>query len=252
MKIGSVPYLNARPLVEWFERCPRPDVELSYAPPSELVEKLLAGELDIAMASTFAILRYHNLCLMPGLGVTVSGPALSVRLFSNVPLRDIRTLALDCSSRSSVILASIILADRYGVTPKLQSALPNLAEMLSTADAAVLIGDMGLTESGMGLTELDLGQEWWELTGLPFYFAGWISRDQEMLERAKPLFFNACDYGLQHLPEIAESEALRLRVPRELCYHYLADVMRYEAGEAEMEGLREFGRRAERLGLLGE
>jgi len=87
MKIGSVPYLNARPLVDWLERNPPPGITLTYAIPSVLVQQLLSGELDIAMASTFPTLQRNDLHLLPGLGVTATGPAWSVRLFSRVPLR---------------------------------------------------------------------------------------------------------------------------------------------------------------------
>lgn len=250
MRIGSVPYLNARPLVDWLEHHPQPGVTLSYAIPALLVEQLRAGELDIAMASTFPALLHEDLHLLPGLGVTVTGAALSVRLLSRVPIHEITTLALDACSRSTVVLARIVLADRYGVTPTCVSLPPDHEAMLAAADAAVLIGDIGIAVNGDGLLDLDLGQEWWELTGLPFYFAGWVARDAKLLAKAAPLLFTALEHGLARLEEIATEEAARLGLPRELCHRYLAEVMRYHAGDAEVAGLEEFRRRATRLGLL--
>lgn len=250
MKISSVPYLNARPLVHGLENRPRPDMALYYAVPSRLIEQLCVGEVDIAMASTFALLEHPELHLLPGLGVTTAGPAWSVRLLSRVPLRQIRTLALDASSRSTNALARIILADRYGVTPECLTLAPDLSTMLSQADAAVLIGDIGIAVNGEGLYDRDLGAEWWSLTGLPFYFAGWLARDPAVLEQAAPHLFAACNFGLAHLETIAADEALRLRLPYERCYRYLAEIMRYRTGEAEAAGLAEFRRRAARLGLI--
>ncbi len=250
MKIGSVPYLNARPLVDWLERCPHPDLSLHYDHPSVLVRQVLAGVTDIAMASTFPTLEHPELCLLPGLGVTVSGPAWSVRLLSKVPPASIRTLALDAHSRSTTVLARIILADRYGVTPECLDLPPDLPAMLAQADAAVLIGDIGIAVSGEGLFDIDLGTEWWALTGLPFYFAGWVSRDAALLERAAPLLHEALEHGLARLPAIAAEEAVRLHLSEERCHAYLAQIMQYRTGAAEADGLEEFRRRAARLGLL--
>jgi chorismate dehydratase len=250
VRIGSVPYLNARPLVAGLERHPRADVTLEYATPAALVERLLDGSLDIAMASTFAELEHPELRLLPGMGITAAGPAWSVRLLSATPVRDIRTLALDDSSRSSNALARIVLADRYGVTPACLECAPDLPAMLARADAAVLIGDIGLAISGESLHDLDLGAEWWALTALPFFFAGWMSPDDTALERAAPLLFDALEQGLARLPSIAAEEAARLHLPEQRCYDYLTKVMTYRTGAAEEAGLAEFRRRAERLGLL--
>ncbi|MHB0939150.1 MAG: menaquinone biosynthetic enzyme MqnA/MqnD family protein [Armatimonadota bacterium] len=250
MKIGSVPYLNARPLVDWLERNPREDFTLSYATPSVLIRQLFDGSLDIAMASTFPTLEHPELRLLPGLGVTTTGAAWSVRLLSAVPVAEIRTVALDASSRSTVAMARIVLADRYGLAPDYIDHAPDLAGMLAAADAAVLIGDIGITAGGESLIDLDLGNEWHALTGLPFYFAGWVARDEAVLEQAAPLFFEALEHGLARLPQIAAEEAVRLETSEGRCYDYLAKIMRYHAGEAEVAGLEEFRRRAERLGLI--
>jgi len=250
VKIGSVPYLNARPLVDWFERHPREDFTLHYATPSVLIRQLFDGLLDIAMASTFPTLEHPELHLLPGLGVTTTGPAWSVRLLSSTSVKQIRTVALDTSSHSSTAMARIVLTDRYGLTPEYIDHPPDLAGMLATADAAVLIGDIGITVSGESLLDLDLGEEWHALTGLPFYFAGWVARDKAVLDRAAPLFFEALEHGLARLPQIAAEEAVRLGISEERCYAYLAQIMRYHTGEAEMAGLQEFRRRALRLGLI--
>jgi chorismate dehydratase len=173
-----------------------------------------------------------------------------VRLFSRVPPEEIRTLALDASSRSSVAMARIILADRYGVQPACVAASPDLDAMLTAADAAVLIGDIGLALQPDGVIDLDLGAEWHALTGLPFFFAGWMARDAALLEDAAPLLRASLRAGMARLPDIAAEEAARLHLPAERCHAYLRDVMHYTAGEAEWAGLHAFRTRARRLGLL--
>jgi len=250
VKLGSVPYLNARPLVEWFEHHQIPNLSLHYAVPSQLIAQLHAGEVDVAMASSFSVLEDPSLHLLSGLGVTAAGPVWSVRLLSRVPFTEIRTLALDVSSRSSNVLAQIILADGYGVRPRCVALPPDRDAMLAHADAAVLIGDIGIAAVGDGLHDLDLGQAWWELTGLPFYYAGWVARDRKAFDELRPLLFTACDYGLAHLEAIADAETLRLGLPRERCFRYLSEIMRYRTGDMEQAGLNEFRLRAATLGLI--
>jgi len=242
--------LNARPLVDGLARHPPAGYALTYATPAVLIARLLAGELDIAMASSFAALAHPELTLLREMGVTNIGPAWSVRLFSRVPPAEIRTLALDTGSRSSVAMARIILAERYGAQPACRPAAPELAAMLAVADAAVLIGDIGLTVAADEMLVLDLGAEWHTLTGLPFFFAGWMARDAAVLAEAAPVLRASLAAGLARLEAIAAAEAVRLGIPAARCYAYLHDVMRYHAGEAEWAGLAAFRDRAVRWGLL--
>jgi chorismate dehydratase len=249
VRIGSVPYLNARPLVYGLAR--RCGHSLHLASPATLIDALVAGELDVALASTFALLQHPELHLWPTLGVAATGPAWSVRLLSRVPLPEVRSLALDNSSRSSIALARIILADRYGVSPRCIPHAPDLPRMLAVADAAVLIGDVGLCVPGEDLIDCDLGTEWWALTGLPFVFAGWIARSPGPLVHLAPLLEASLDDGLQHLDELAAASALELGYPPDRCARYLHDIIHYRLGAAEQAGLTEFQRRARRLELEG-
>lgn len=250
VKIGAVPYLNARPLVRWLEQFPQPGVEIVFAHPTELIPALLAGELSVAMASTFALLDNPELLLLGGLGITTCGRAASVRLISKVAPEQISSLALDNSSRSSVALARIILADSYGVIPVVHNMPPDLTTMLSAADAAVLIGDIGLTVSAESCYDIDLGEAWWKLTKLPFYFAGWIARDEAELQQLAPMLYQAAAEGLAYLPEIVKESALAMNISEELCRDYLQQVMNYRTGEKELAGLQEFARRSATIGLI--
>ena len=105
---------------------------------------------------------------------------------AGVPLAEIRTLAADSSSRTSVALTRIILSRRYGVEPRLHSCAPNLESMLESADAALIIGDPALrVDPGTTPYQVaDLGREWTEMTGLPMVFAVWAGRKQHPLANA--------------------------------------------------------------------
>ena len=115
-----------------------------------------------------------------GTGIACHGPVRSILLISKVPFNRIRTLATDAASRTSVMLARVILAEKYGVEPKLISRPADLAAMLGEADAALLIGDpaLRLDPATLPFETLDLGAEWTSMTGLPMVFAVWGGRKE--------------------------------------------------------------------------
>lgn len=252
MRIGCVPYLNARPLIDALLRQPAADWPLSLAAPSVLIRQLHAGELDIALASTFALFEHPAWQMVPGVGIVAAGPVLSVRLLSRVPIPAIRTLALDASSRSSNALARILLADQYGLHPTCVTLPPERDAMLAQADAAVLIGDYGLVADGTGLVDLDLGAAWWELTGLPFVFAGWLARTAAAAAEASPRMQQAAVEGMARREAIAAEEAIARGIPLSRCRAYLLQAIRYQVGAPELAGMAAFHRRAMVGGFLAE
>src|SRR5207244_12024181 len=120
----------------------------------------------------------------PGTGIACHGPVRSILLISKVPFRDIRTLATDSGSRTSAMLSQVILAERFGVRPKVFSHTAALEDMLAKADAALLIGDAALRVDPATLPyeTLDLGAEWVAMTGMPMVFAVWAG-GQEVVRR---------------------------------------------------------------------
>src|ERR1043165_8908308 len=134
IRIGCVPYLNAKPLIAWFHTkdCDA-DVELIYEVPSSLADGLRERRLDVALLSTFEIFRNPDLRIVPGISISANGPVKSVRLFSNVPFDSIRTVALDTSSLTSCALIRILLQERYGIDPAYHSRAPDLDAMLTSA-----------------------------------------------------------------------------------------------------------------------
>ena len=116
--------------------------------------------------------------LVPGVGIGSRGPVASVALFSRVPLEDIRRIALDSSSRTSVALVKVLCRHRFHIAPEFASHGPHLDVMTRDSDAALLIGDPALEadHEALGLLKIDLGAEWTAMTGLPFVYAAWTGR----------------------------------------------------------------------------
>ena len=179
-RVGCVPYVNARPLVAAFDQ-PNEFVEVVYDIPSKLPALLDSGEVDSILVSSIELLRRDDLLPVAEVGIMSYGPVRSVRMLSKVPMKEIKTLALDQSSLTSNILAKIILAEQ-GVFPKTETLDPDAPNMLARHDACVLIGDKGFEADGTGLVDIDLGEAWTDMTGLPFVWALWLGKKERQTE----------------------------------------------------------------------
>src|SRR5438309_4796830 len=165
-RVGHIQFLNCLPFYWGLMRTGALlDVDLFKAPPDRLNTALVAGDLDIGPISLVEYLRHADeLLLLPDLAVGSDGPVLSVNLVSTLPLPELdgRRVALGSTSRTGVLLARMLLAGRYGVTPDYFRCPPDLTEMLLEADAGVVIGDVALRAlyeaPRRGLTVTDLGQ----------------------------------------------------------------------------------------------
>lgn len=188
-RLGCVPYVNARPLVDAFDQ-PDSEVEVTYDVPSRLPRLLDGGEVDAILVSSVEHLRRDDLQIVSRFGIMSEGPVASVRMLSKVPISEIRSLALDQSSMTSNLLAQLVLAEQ-NVFPKLNPFAPSVPEMLSDNDACVIIGDLGMEADGTGLIDIDLGAAWAEMTGLPFVWALWLGRIDSDLSELNSLLDNA-------------------------------------------------------------
>ena len=117
--------------------------DLERSLPAECADRLADGRADIGIVPSVELNR-QKLEIIPGAGIACRGAVRSILLISKVPFGDIRTLATDSSSRTSVALSRIILARKYGVTPRLHSERPHLGSMLEHSDACLIIGDAAL------------------------------------------------------------------------------------------------------------
>jgi predicted solute-binding protein len=182
-RVGCVPYVNARPLVAAFDH-PNEFVEVLYEVPSKLPAMLDSGQVDAILVSSIELLRRDDLAAVAEVGIMSYGPVLSVRLLSKVPLEEIKTLALDQSSMTSNLLAQVILAEK-GVFPSTEVQPPNAPDMLANHDACVIIGDRGFEADGTGLVDIDLGEAWTNMTGLPFVWALWLGKQNAPMDVRK-------------------------------------------------------------------
>jgi chorismate dehydratase len=252
VRIGSVPYLNAKPLIAWFQtpEGKRSGVEVVYDVPSRLARMVEAGEVGCAMVSSVELFRHADWRAVPGIAIASTGKVLSVRLFSKVPVDRIRSLALDTSSLTSSALVQVLFARWWYATPRYIPAAPNLEAMLQQADAALLIGDKGMIACSEGLFVVDLGEEWYRWTGLPFVWALWLGRAENITPPLVDCLHRAREWGLAHLESIVQQEATRLNIDESLVRHYLCDIMQYAMTDAHEQALNRFAHECKQLGLV--
>ena len=248
-RIGAVTYLNTEPLVYGLaERAV--DSELEFDVPSRLAARLEDRSLDVALIPTASFFRGIDYQMVSDACIACRGPVWSVKLLSRVPCAEIRTLAVDEGSATSVVLAQILLHRRHGVRPILEP-FPLGTELTdTTADAVVMIGDRAMSESPVEFVEVwDLGDVWFRWSELPFVFAIWAARNGTSSDGLDAALTSARDRGVQHLDAVAQAAALRRGLLVADCYRYLAHHLHFRLGDQERKGMSLFYREAVRLGL---
>ena len=242
MRVSAVSYLNTWPLVWGFLHGPgRGMFDFRFDLPAECAQALGNGDASIGLVPCAELDRL-GLDYLPDLGIACDGPVRSILLISQLPYREIRTLAVDSGSRSSVALARILLAERYGCQPQFVPMAPDLDTMLAAADAALIIGDPALQiEPGqLPYRTLDLGAEWVAWSGLPMVFAVWAGKSANLTREVERAFAASRQWGLKHMDDIVAAAARERGFDSALAREYLTEHIVYELGPRHREGLELF------------
>lgn len=251
LRIGIVDYLNSWPLA-WGFLSGRIEegFEPSYHPPARIAEMLAEGELDVGLVPSIEVQRIPDLTVVRGLCVAATHEVQSVLLVASRPVEEIRSVALDENSRTSAALVDIVLADGYGIEAETTTSTPDVERMLAEADAALLIGDPALEVDRTRYRVLDLAAEWRRLTDRPFVFAVWAARSEIASSELTAALEGSLDIGIEEMDGIIARAVEELGLPEDVVERYLLRHLRYAMGPAELEGLEEFYRRAERRGAI--
>jgi len=240
LRIGCVQYLNGRPLIHGW---PGPVV---FDHPAALCRKLAAGELDVALVSSFEFLRNPVYSIVDGVAVGADGPVFSVFVAHRGAFGELQEIALDPASRTSVNLLHCLLAER-GLQPRL---IEKEAEVTRTR-GRLLIGDQAIRfreRYGSEYEYFDLGGEWKGATGLPFVFALWLIRPE--VANAAAIAERLRECRARNLAALEEVIAAQTEYKPEFCDRYFRKRLRFRFGDAEKKGLLRFRALCEKHGLL--
>lgn len=219
--------------------------------PSRCAELLRDGEVDGALVPVIEYQRIESGFLVPDVCVGSQKEVLSVVLVSkDTELEQIRSVALDESSRTSATLVKVIFREFLDHEPAWTTRSPNLAEMLERNDAALIIGDPGMTFPRAGLKLWDMANVWRAYTGLGFVFAMWMIADRG-LERARRVDFAAArDEGVAHIEEIVAEYEKKIPLPVSELRKYLTENIVFHIDESMKRGLQLYFELAFKHGLI--
>jgi len=245
VRLGAVGYLNVRPLVYGLDR--HPDrVSLRFDTPAVCAALLADHAIDLGTVPSIAYLDRPGDSVVPGVCIGSDGPVASVALFTRRPIREVRTVALDTSSRTSVMLTRILCRRRFTIDPTWLPHEPDLAAMLAMADAALLIGDPALfvDPSAFGARRIDLGAEWTTMTGLPFVWAFWAGRPGAADAGVVSLLQEAAESGMAHADALADAYCADAPDRRPLARRYLRENLMFRLTPRAIDGLETYYREA--------
>jgi len=240
--VSAVSYLNTWPLVWGFLHGPQQGLfDFRFDLPVGCAAALRDRKADIGLLPC-AELDQLGLDFLPDLGIACEGPVRSILLISRRPFDAIRTLAVDSSSRTSVALARIILAERHGCRPLVTPHAPSLMKMLAENDAALIIGDpaLRLDLETLPYQTLDLGAEWVAWSGLPMVFAVWAGRSEFLTADVAEAFRASYRWGREHLDEMVEHASTERGFGNDLARAYFTRHIVYPLSSRHLEGLRLF------------
>lgn len=241
-RIAASSYLNSAPLVWAFKHGSLKDqVELSEPVPARCADLLSEGMTDVALIPVIEYQRIKDIEIVPGVCVASRKEVRSVLLASKLDdLTKVRSVALDQSSRTSVALTKVIFREFLGFEPLWVDSQPDIHEMLSTNDAALIIGDPGMRVRGKATHVFDLAELWQKYTNLGFVFAFWAYQSQRASTQSLPDFAAARAEGLDHLENIIELYKPLLGLPESELRTYLNDNISFSLDEDLRRGLKLF------------
>ncbi len=271
LRISAISFLNTAPLMWDFEhgQVPQPDTrrgvgalsafEVSYTVPSRCAEALRAGTADIGIIPAITYATIPGLVILPDACIAAKGEVRSILLVSRKPIEEVRTIAADTSSRTSVALTRVLCGKFWGGARELRPMAPDLAPMLEACDAALLIGDSALRVDRSQYLTYDLAECWRAFTGKPFVFAVWALRLAALSESAREphpaaVLRDSRDHGVQPKPiaTIARFWAPQVGIAEQDVVEYLTRHIHYRLDAENRDGLDLFYRYAADCGVIAE
>jgi chorismate dehydratase len=268
LRIAAINFLNPAPLMWDFEHPPlnaalAQGYQIDRMSPSECADRLASGRADIGLVPIASLAANPTLRILPGCTIASKGSVRSLLLVhrASEPLANLRSVAADTASRTTLAYARILLHRWGNPTVPFIPASADLDAMLESADAAILIGDPALLaleeranrfeRTGEQLVYLDLAHEWHAQIGLPFVSAIWgIACSSPLVEGIATDLIQSRIHGLQNIDTLVAEWSNKLPIPEETIRTYLTTNIHYVLDDECVEGMKVFFRMAADLGVL--
>ncbi|MGE0566382.1 MAG: menaquinone biosynthetic enzyme MqnA/MqnD family protein [Bacteroidia bacterium] len=240
IKISIVSYTNTLPF-RWGLKNSQliEEIDLQEDIPSICAQKLLFNQVDIALIPVAVIPKLNESYVVSNYCIGADGKVDSVKLYSDVPLTEIKQIILDYQSRTSVALTRVLAKEKWDIRPHYVDALPGFEENISETSAGVVIGDRTFQLNGKFNYEIDLSEEWKELTGLPFVFAAWVANkkvDTDFVSK----FDAALKLGVDNISEAVKELNQKQILSNEDANNYLQKSISFSLDESKRQALNLF------------
>jgi chorismate dehydratase len=248
-EVGCVSFLNSKPLIDGAQEILGP---VRFEVPSRLLELLLRREVKIALCPVIDFqLSPAALKVVPVGGICCRGQTLTVRVFGQKPLQEVKRVYADTDSHTSVNLMCVVFKRLFGTRVEV---LPLNEAGEGTPECVLLIGDKVVTREPSRAVypyQLDLGEAWHEMTGEPFVFATWLALEETDLGDLPAKLKTLREGNAGRIDAIVAQYAVSLGWDAGRAREYLGRLLHYEVGEAELRAMEYFWKEAHALGLIG-
>ncbi|MBA3648020.1 MAG: menaquinone biosynthesis protein [Chitinophagales bacterium] len=238
IKVAAVSYLNTKPFLFGIRHSPLvKEVELIIDHPSRIAEELIKGNADLGLVPVAVIPEIGSAKIISDYCIGCNGAVSSVSIYSEVPIWEVNEIFLDYQSRTSTELAKILVRNYWGIQPIPLTTFPGYEKLIANNRAGLIIGDRALYAKNKFQYSYDLGEAWKQYTGLPFVFACWIM-NKELPSGFINEFNEALQFGIDHISEVAELEALNF--PGLNIYEYFTKNIQFNLDAGKQEALKKF------------
>jgi chorismate dehydratase len=248
LKIAAVSFLNSKPLIHYL--LDRPDVHVDLDVPSRLIDCLHCGHADAGLVPVVDWAQSSKDTSIVSDGCIASdGTTLTVRVFCQCPPQDVCVIHADTDSHTSVMLARVLWQKAFGKQVRVEP-LTSL-DAARQQEAVLLIGDKVISQWREAWPhQVDFGELWKELTGLPFVFAVWVARKGIDRNNLGGLLSEARDRGCKDARRLATIYGPERGWPLPVAEEYLTRYMKYRLDVPSRQGLQTFIDMAAQMGLL--
>jgi chorismate dehydratase len=217
------------------------DLRIEYTDLSGSARLLRDGITDMGILSSIELARIReSMHIAPGLAISTTGAAGMAQLFFKRGLKDINRVAVRSTANTSLVLLKILLREKYASDPEYYVSDAGMDEMLKQADAALITGCEAINLSQLYQNRLDLGEEWYDLTGLPFVFSILAGRKFVMGRNEIAPILKSFELGKKNLEKIARQFAGKDNVPWTPYHDFISRQINYRFSELDQDGLNEF------------
>ncbi|MDO8999625.1 MAG: menaquinone biosynthesis protein [Bacteroidota bacterium] len=240
IKISIVNYTNTLPFKWALKRSSIIQaIDLQEDIPSICAQKLKFKQVDLALVPVALLPELDTYFIETDFCIGANGKVDSVKLYSQVPLNEIKTITLDYQSKSSITLTKVLLKFFWKLQVAYLDAKPGFESEIKDSNAAVIIGDRTFSLNGKYKYEYDLAEEWKKFTGLPFVFAAWVSTEKLSREFIEE-FNSVLKFGIENINKAIDEDYNDTTLSKEKTIEYLTKRIDYNLNSDKTKALNLF------------